>query len=97
MTAGHAWDELYERVEHLPPARMRRILRLVIDALDEPESPSAEGDTTGIDPRHAVARPTLTWSELRASAEALPQIDYARFRTDVDAVAEQYIDLGDST
>jgi hypothetical protein len=88
MTAGHAWDELYERVDHLPPAKMRRVLRLVIDALDEPESGSDE------DHQSAAARPTLTWSELRASAESLPAVDPARFRADVDAIADRWADLG---
>lgn len=94
MTADHAWDELYQRVEHLPPARMRQILRLVITELDSAAATDA-GTAADTDDRSAARmHDALTWDELRASAQSLPRLDRSQFRSDVDSLTDEWVDLG---
>lgn len=77
MTAEPIWDEFHAAVERLPPGRARRILRLVVDELD------AEARHVDLPGLHSPDEP-LSWSRLRSSAVALPPVDYARFRADLD-------------
>jgi hypothetical protein len=77
MTAEPIWDEFHAAVERLPPGRARRILRLVVDELDA-EARHIER------PGLVSADEPLSWARLRTSAAALPPVDYARFRADLD-------------
>lgn len=74
--------------------RTRQIPRWVIT---DPDLPAATVDGTPADPedRSAThAHGALTWDELRASAPSLPRMDRGRFRSDVDSLADVWVDLG---
>jgi hypothetical protein len=77
MTAQPIWDEFHAAVDRLPPERARRILRLVVDELDaEARHIHRPGLVSPDEP--------LSWARLQSSAAALPPVDYARFRADLD-------------
>jgi hypothetical protein len=87
MTAEPIWNEFHAAVERLPPARARRILRLVVEELD------AEARHVG---RPGVVSPDapLSWARLQSSAAALPSVDPARFRADLENAVDEEFGLG---
>jgi hypothetical protein len=88
MTAEPIWDDVHAAVERLPPDRARRILRLVVSELD---AAASDQDV----PRVAQPDQPLSWAQLKASADTLPAVDYARFRADLDSAIDGEFKAGD--